>query len=40
MAKRSNKSSKQKPNTMKAAYTRNNSSRKYNCGGKLSKKSK
>ena len=38
MTKRSNKrSSKSKPMTPKAGVTRNNNSRKYGCGGKLTK---
>lgn len=35
-----NSKSKSKPMTPKAGYTRNNNSRRYDCGGKLSKKSK
>lgn len=39
MAKRSSKSSnsKSKPMTPKAGVTRNNNSRRYGCGGKLTK---
>lgn len=38
MAKRSSKrSSKAKPMTPKAGVTRNNNSRRYGCGGKLTK---
>lgn len=38
MAKRSSKNSKSKPMTPKAGYTRSNSKRRYDCGGKLKTK--
>lgn len=38
MARKSNnKSSKSKPMTPKAGVTRNNNSRRYDCGGKVKK---
>lgn len=36
-SKSNNKSSKAKPMTPKAGVTRNNKSRRYGCGGKLTK---
>lgn len=37
MAKRSSKNGKSKPMTPKAGVTRNNNSRRYDCGGKIKK---
>ena len=38
MANKTKSSGKHKPMTPKAGYTRNNSKRRYDCGGKLKTK--